>query len=176
MVDNLKNAPAALVAGEPGNASQLGPIILDVHDLYAGYYRDLMRVTSANAGQKLVALTVQAQGPQRDLVVTSHNADGQPVTDAQFTVDKSLFIVTEGLTSTETARELFAINSHGVLTLAQQEVGLLGYDVSAQGYQALTGTWEITSEGPRGARTQGKLSPGLYIVKKIGSILIRKRL
>ncbi len=112
-------------------------------DLASGYYRDLIRFNSLEGGQQMIALTIQVQNAARDLVFRLNNIDGRPIPNAQIALNKSIYVVTEGNPSTQPASQLVSSNASGMITLTQQDIGTLGYSISAIGYQPLAGSLSV---------------------------------
>ncbi|CAG0936462.1 tRNA(Glu)-specific nuclease WapA [Thermoflexales bacterium] len=128
----------------------------------AGYYRDFVRVTSDNGGQRPIALTVLVSEASRDVVVTVVNNGDQLVPFADATIDRSILVVTEGVNGTEHAYQRTATNSSGVFTLTHQEVGSFDYTLTAPGHQTASGTVAIVEGlGPQPVTLTMTAAPSL---------------
>jgi RHS repeat-associated protein/uncharacterized repeat protein (TIGR01451 family) len=116
----------------------------------AGYYRDFVRVTSDNGGQRPIALTVLVSEASREVVITVVNNGAQRVPHAAALIDRPILVVTEGVSGVEHEYQRTAANETGVFTLTQQQAGSFDYTLTAPGHQTANGSVTVVEgSGPQ---------------------------
>ena len=115
-------------------------------DLPSGTYRDLVKATSANAGNRSAGIAVRVVGVTRTLALSVNDGYG-PVGGAyvRLVQQAESYLVTEGISVTQRHTVQARTDAGGNVLLADLESGAYDYTITAAEHGAATGVLTITS-------------------------------
>lgn len=139
-----------LSSGSPGTIAPGASVVLTITaDSSAisepGHYRDRVTITSTNAGNIDIYLTVYVRPPLRDLQLQLTNDFGAAVSNGHVILTELILVVTEGVTGTESYYHEGNTDENGYFTFYGLETGkAYGFDITAPQHQGQTGFITVT--------------------------------